>query len=439
LLKNRIIWIAVAVAVVVVVAILLSRCSASHAKSLYVTAPAKHADIRATIDETGTVNPVNEVNVGTQVSGTIEALYVDYNSKVHKNQILATIDPTLFQSSLGQAQANYQAAQASAGAAQTSIQQAAANVDTARANLDKAVAQASLTHLTVSRDRSLLAQGFIAQSQVDSDVTNATANDTAVEAARKQVAAAVAQYQGSTHSAAAAEAQAQAQRGQVESANYNLTRAIIRSPIDGIVVSRAISIGQTVAASFQTPTLFVIATTLKDMQIDASVDEADVGQLRVGQSARISVPAFPNVVFHGVVQQIRVNPNITNNVVTYDTIIALHDASARLMPGMTATIAIDVASRHNVLTVPAAALLYRPDSSATAPSQNAVAGAPGSSVTVWALRKGKPQAVTVTIGYSDNQNVEITAGAIHDGDKVIVANTGGSKAPARPGMFGGRG
>lgn len=420
-------------------ALLISRCSASHAKSSYITASAKYGDIRATINETGTVNPVNQVNVGTQVSGTIASLYVDYNSKVHKNQILATIDPTLFQASLNQAQANYQAAQASAGVAQSSIEQAAANVDTARANLDKAVAQANLTRLTVSRDRSLLGQGFISQSQVDSDVTNATANDTAVAAAKKQVAAAQAQYQGSTRQAAASEAQAQAQQGQVQSANYNLTRAVIRSPIDGIVVSRAISIGQTVAASFQTPTLFVIATTLKDMQIDASVDEADVGQLRVGQPARISVPAFPNVVFRGTVKQIRVNPIVTNNVVTYDTIIALHDASARLMPGMTATIGIDVAARHNVLTVPAAALLYRPDSSATPASTSAVAGAPGSSVTVWTLNRGKPQPITVTIGYSDNQNVEIISGNIHNGDKVIVANVGGSKAPARPGMFGGRG
>ena len=133
------------------------------------------------------------------------------------------------------------------------------------------------------------------------------------------------------------------------------------------------------------------------------------------------------------------NPIVTNNVVTYDAIIALHDASARLMPGMTATIAIDVAARHNVLTVPAAALLYRPDNSATAPSTSAVAGAPGSNVTLWALRRGKAQPVTVTIGYSDNQNVEVTSGDIHDGDKVIVASVGGGKAPARPGMFGGRG
>ena len=436
-MKNRLIW--VAAAVLLTSALLVSRCSGSHAKSSYVTAPAKHGDIRATVNETGTVNPVNEVNVGTQASGTISSTYVDYNSKVHKNQILATIDPTLFQASLNQAQANYQAAEANAGVAQSAIQQAAANVDTARANLEKAVAQANLSRLTVTRDRSLLGQGFISQSQVDSDVTNATANDTAVAAAKKQVAAAEAQYQGSTRQAAASEAQAQAQQGQVESASYNLTRAVIRSPIDGIVISRAISIGQTVAASFQTPTLFVIATTLKDMQIDASVDEADVGQLHVGQLARISVPAFPNVAFHGSVKQIRVNPIVTNNVVTYDTIIALHDTSARLMPGMTATVGIDVAARHNVLTVPAAALLYRPDSSATAASTSAVAGAPGSTVTVWALRRGKAQPVTVTIGYSDNQNVEITSGDIHNGDRVIVANVGGPKAPARPGMFGGRG
>jgi HlyD family secretion protein len=427
-----------AVAVLLIIGLVVSRCSSSHAKTSYVSAPAKYADIQALVNETGTVNPVNEVNVGTQVSGTIEALSVDYNSKVRKDQILAVIDPTLFAAALQQASANYEAAQATAGAALSSTQQAAANIATARANLDKAVAQANLSHLTVQRDHNLLSQGFIAQSLVDADVNTATANDTGVEAAKQQLAAAVAQYQGSTRQAAAAQAQAQAQHGQVQSANYNLTRAVIRSPIDGIVVSRNVSVGQTVAASFQTPTLFIIASTLKNMQIDASVDEADVGQLRVGQTAQVSVPAFPNVNFRGTVQQIRVNPIVSNNVVTYDAIISLHDESARLMPGMTATIAIDVAASHHVLTVPAAALLYRPDSSAASVA-NAVAGAPGSKVTIWVLHQGKAQPVNVIIGYSDSQNVQITSGDIHEGDKVVVASTGANKAPARPSMFGGRG
>ena len=437
--KRPIGWV-LAVVAVIIVAIALSRCGSSGAKSNYITAPAQYADIHATVNETGTVNPVDEVNVGTQVSGTISALYVDYNSKVRTNQILAVIDPTLFASALTQAQAGFAAAQANAAAAGSGVSQAAANVDSARASLDKAIAQAELTRLTVERDRTLLAQGYIAQSQMDADATAAKANDTAVAAARQQLAATVAQQQAAVQQAHAAQSQAQAANGQVQSADYNLTRAVIRSPIDGIVVSRNISVGQTVAASFQTPTLFVIATTLKNMQVDTSVDEADVGQLRVGQTARISVPAFPNVVFRGTVSQIRVNPIVTNNVVTYDAIITLHDESARLMPGMTATVAIDVASRQHVLTVPAGALLYRPSAGGGAtPASTSVGGAPGSIITLWVLRNGRPAPVSVTIGYSDNQNVEIRSGDIKEGDRVVLAAVGANQAAPRPGMFGGRG
>jgi HlyD family secretion protein len=437
MLRSRLLWALVALVIVILVVIVIVRLSSSHAAPAYVTAPAQYADIHASVNETGTVNPVNEVNVGTQVSGTIESLYVDYNSKVKKGQTLAVIDPTLFRAALAQANASYAAAQFNAAAASNSIDTAFANVDVAQANLAKAVAQASLSQLTVQRDKKLLAQGFIAQSQLDVDATTATADQTGVAAAKNQVAASLAQYKGSGGLAKAAQAQAVAANGQVQSADYNLTRAIIQSPIDGVVVSRNVSVGQTVAASFQTPTLFIIASNLNDMQVDASVDEADVGQLSVGQSAQISVPAYPNVVFPGTVEQIRVNPIVTNNVVTYDAVIKIHDASARLKPGMTANIIIDVATRKHVLTVPAAALLYRPQATATAPTAN-TGGAPGSSATLWVLKNNKPKPVTVTIGYNDNQNVEIRSVGINNGDRVVEARVASGQASARPGMFGGR-
>ncbi len=437
MLRNRVVWILAAVVIIAIAVLAIVRCSSSKGAPAFVTAPAQYADIRATVNETGTVNPVNEINVGTQVSGTIESLYVDYNSKVKKGQTLAVIDPTLFRAAVAQASAGYAAAQANAAAAANSIDTAFANLEAAQANLAKAVAQSKLSQLTLSRDKSLLAQGYISQSQLDLDATTATADQTAVAAAKNQVSANLAQYKGSGGLAKAAQAQTAAAQGQVQSATYNLTRAIIQSPIDGIVVSRNVSVGQTVAASFQTPTLFIIASNLNDMQVDASVDEADVGQLRVGQPAQISVPAYPNVVFPGTVQQIRVNPIITNNVVTYDAVIKIHDVSARLKPGMTANIIIDVATRTHVLTVPAAALLYRPQNAATAPTANA-GGAPGSTATIWVLKKNKPEPVNVTIGYSDNQNIEIRSGAIHEGDKVVEARVASGQASARPGMFGGR-
>jgi HlyD family secretion protein len=436
MLRKRLPLILVSLVILIVVILTISRCSSSHDTPAYVTAPAQYANISATVNETGTVNPVTEVDVGTQVSGTIDNLYVDYNSKVKKDQILATINPTLFSAALTQANATYEANVASAAAAQGTEEQDLANVESAKANLDKAVATANLAHITVTRDKELLGQGYIPQSQMDSDTSSAQADDADVAAGQHAVNAAVAQYQASGGQVKAAQAQAQAQKGQVESASYNVTNSIIRSPIDGIVVSRNVSIGQTVAASFQTPTLFVIASNLNDMQVDASVDEADVGQLRVGQAAQITVPAYPNVIFPGTVKQIRVNPIVTNNVVTYDTVIAIHDESSRLIPGMTANITIDVATRTNVLSVPAAALLYRPQNATTAVTN--AGGAPGSTVTLWVLRNKKATPVNVIIGYSDNQNVEIRSGDIHPGDRVIEARLASGQATARPGMFGGR-
>ena len=436
-MKGRLGWIAAAIVIAVVIIISVTRCSSSHKKSPYLTVAAQYADIRATINETGTVNPVNEVNVGTQVSGTIQQLYVDYNSKVKKGQVLAVINPTLFSAALMQASATYRADQATASAAASTIQQDLANIQAAQANLTKTHANAKLSQATIERDRQLLNQGFISQSQMDADTAAANSNYADVTAAQHAVSAALAQYHAATSQAAAAQAQAQAQRGQVASANYNLTNAIIRSPIDGIVVSRAVSVGQTVAASFQTPTLFVIASNLNDMQVDASVDEADVGQLRLGQPAQVSVPAYPNVFFPGTVRQLRVNPIVTNNVVTYDAVISIHDESARLIPGMTANITIDVATRTHVLTVPTAALLYRPQNAGSPTGATNTGGAPGSTVTLWILRRNKAVPESVVIGFSDNQNVEIRSGNVHAGDQVIEARVASGRPSARPNMFGG--
>ena len=406
----------------------------------YLSAPVTRADIAATIQETGTVNPVNEVQVGTQVSGTIASLTVDYNSIVKKGQVLASLDPTSFQASETQAQASVASAQANAAATQATVAQMAASVQSAEANLSKAQAQQRLTQTTLSRDHSLIAQGYIAPSQLDTDAAAARSAQADVHASTMAVAAARAQENASTHQAVASAAQISSAEGQLQQANYNLQRATITSPIDGIVVSRNVSIGQTVAASFQTPTLFVIASTLKDMQVDVSVSEADVGELRVGQSASITVPAYPNTTFQGTVQQVRVNPTTIQNVVTYDTVVAIHDESARLKPGMTANVTINVAKRNHVLTVPIAALLYRPQTRAGAAGASAggppgggggsvmagvatpapVAGAPGSRVVIYALRQKQPQPVQIVIGMSDGQNFEIRSGDVHEGERVII-------------------
>lgn len=454
----------------------------------YITRPVGYADIAASVNETGTVNPVNPpgtVQIGTQVSGTINAIYVDYNSKVTKGEVLATLDPTMFQATVDQDRANLLAAQATAAAADSTVQQQQAAMQAAQATLsqDQATLRAdlaavkgsqatlALANVTVSRDRQLLQQGFIPQNQLDADAT-AVQTDTAnlssvqetaaaaqalVNAATSQLRSAQAVLQTATVQAVAAHRQATASAAVLQQAEYNLSQTVIKSPIEGIVLARNISVGQTVAASLQTPTLFTLAQNLTDMQVDTSVDEADVGPVQAGQTAQISVTAFPNVTFTGVVHEVQLNPTIVSNVVTYDAVVFVHDPQARLKPGMTAQVTIDVLTRTHVLSVPISTLLYRPLAPGAAPSAAPgggfvpggagpggpggppggpgapgagagaapVAGAPGSRVTVWVLRAGRPVAVPIVIGYSDGQNVEIRSGNLHQGDQIIIAQVRG--------------
>jgi HlyD family secretion protein len=254
----------------------------------YVTHPVGYVDIAATVNETGTLNPANTVSVGSEVSGTIKTLEVDFNSRVRKGQIMVTLDPTTFQAAVDSAQANLQLAQA--------------NLNSAQVNVGKMKALSDMANLTAQRDETLLKQNLIDQSQMDTD------NTAAVTAAQDYLAA-----QAGVH---VAEAQVAVAQGQLEQAQFNLSKTVIRSPIDGIVMARNVSVGQTVAASLETPTLFTLATNLTEMQVDTSVDEADAGSVREGASARFTVTAYPNEVFMGTVRQVRINPTVTQNVVT---------------------------------------------------------------------------------------------------------------------------
>ena len=437
----------------------------------YVTAPATYQNISSTVEETGTVNPVNEVDVGTQVSGTIATLAVDFNSIVHKGQVLAMLDPTPLEAASLQAHENAAATQSTAAAAQSTAAQSSAAEQSARANVAKAAAALKLAQSTLGRDRQLLARGYISQSQMDTDAATESADEADLKAAQASIATASYQHDANLAQAQAAQAQSDASQGQVQQADYNLARAVITSPIDGIVVARDVSVGQTVAASFQTPTLFVIASSLRDMQVDTSVSEADVGQLRDGATARITVPAYPNTIFNGTVTQVRVNPTTVQNVVTYDAIVAVHDASARLKPGMTADVVIAVQTRNHVLAIPAAALLFKPagesgrggfggpsgggqgqaGSSGPATGQpqggqgqtngqangggqsggfggqgqgqgsgGAVAGAPGSHASLYVLRGDQAVRIRVTLGVNDGRFYEVSKSDLRPGDRVIV-------------------
>jgi HlyD family secretion protein len=400
-----------AVVVVALGAFFLLRPLFSRADGVnYATKPVAYADIVATVNETGIVNPVTQVMVGSEVSGTIRALNVDFNSKVHKGQVLANLDPTTYQAAVDSAKA--------------SIMLAQANADSAVVNVGKMKAELDLKNLTAQRDEPLMQQGLINQNQMDTDTT-------AGESAQQDYLAAQAQVR-------VAQAQIGIVKGQLAQAQYNLSKTVILSPFDGVVMARNVSIGQTVAASLQTPTLFTLATNLTDMQVDTSVDEADVGTLRQGESAEITVTAFPNVVFSGTVLQVRINPTTVQNVVTYDAVVQVHDTSGRLLPGMTAQVTIQVAKKTHVLAVPIAAVLYRPlaapgagGAGSGAPAGPQVAGAAGSKVAIWKLVAGKPTPLQVVIGLSDGKNLEITSSGVIEGDQIIVAQRRGGGTNAR--------
>jgi HlyD family secretion protein len=365
------------------------------------------------------VNPVNTVTVGSEVSGTIRTLGVDYNSRVRKGQIMATLDPTTYQAAVDSAQA--------------SLRLAEANLNSAQVNVGKMKALSDMANLTVQRDEPLLKQGLINQNQMDTD------NTAAVGATQDYLAS-----QAAVH---VAEAQVGVAQAQLAEAKYNLSKTVIESPMDGIVMARNVSVGQTVAASLQTPTLFSLATNLTDMQVDTSVDEADAGSVREKAAARFTVTAYGNEEFAGTVQQVRISPIVTQNVVTYDAVVAVHDTSGRLLPGMTAQVTIDVGKQTNVLSVPIAAVLYRPlqqsgastggfaggggfgagvvQTSGGAPAGQTVAGAPGSQVTVWVLANGRPTPRQVVIGLTDGKNIEIRSGDLQEGDLVILGQRRG--------------
>jgi HlyD family secretion protein len=273
------------------------------------------------------------VQVGSQVSGTISRLYADFNSRVKKGQVVAQIDPSLFQGTLLQAKAD--------------LANAKANQVASQANLEKAQATAVQTRADYERTAGLAKEGVMSQQQLDLAKANADTSDAAVAAAKAAVVQAVAQVQQ--------------KQAAVTVAQTNLDYTTIHAPIDGTVIARSVDVGQTVAASLQAPTLFTIAQDLTKMQVYASTDESDVGMIHTGQVATFKVDAFPKDTFSGTVSQVRLNATTVQNVVTYNTIIDFDNPGMKLFPGMTAYITIPVADAQKVLRVPNGALRYKPD------------------------------------------------------------------------------
>ena len=285
------------------------------------------------VEATGTINAVTTVQVGSQVSGTISKLYVDFNSHVRKGQLIAQIDPPLFEGALSQAKAD--------------LENAKANLAVAIANTAKARASDVQTKTDYERNLGLSKQGVISQQSLDMAKANA-------ESAAAQVSAALAQE-------SQARAQVEQKQGAVQVAETNLDYTTIHAPIDGTVVARNVDVGQTVAASLQAPTLFTIAQDLTKMQVYAKTDESDVGQIRSGQKVTFKVDAYPRETFTGTVSQVRMNSTVVQNVVTYDTIVDFDNPELKLFPGMTAYVSIPVATATSITKVPNGALRYKPD------------------------------------------------------------------------------
>jgi HlyD family secretion protein len=341
----------------------------------YLTARVERGRITTTVNATGTLNAVITVQVGSQVSGTIQKLFVDYNSPVKEGQIIAQIDPASFEARVSQARANVASAGAAVQVARANVDNSKATIETARANIESAKANVERAKVgltdarrTLERNKQLIRQALIAQSELD---VAQTAYDSAVSQLRQaesQQDAAVGQLKSTTAQARLAEAQYAAALAQVEqakaalqAAELDLQHTTIRAPVNGIVVSRNVDVGQTVAASLQAPTLFLIAQDLTQMQVDTNVSEADIGRITVGQSATFTVDAFPNTPFTGKVVQVRNAPITVQNVVTYDAVVQVANPEMKLKPGMTANVSFLIAERPRALKVPNAALRFQPD------------------------------------------------------------------------------
>lgn len=344
----------------------------------YQTAKAEVGDIQQVAQANGTLNPVSVINIGTQISGVVKTVKADFNELVDEGQILAELDTRLLDAALAQS----------------------------RAQLKKAQASALLARLTYDRRKSIV------------DAGGASKND--VDTAAQQVAS--------------TEADAAIAAASVKRDETNLGFAIIRAPVAGVVLSRDVDVGQTVAASFQTPTLFKISPNLRSMQIDTNLSEADVGTIKQGQTATFTVDAFPGKTYSGRIRQVRLNPTTVQNVVTYNAVIDVDNPGFELLPGMTAFARVRVGEALQVLRVPNAALRFRPkeagDGARGERSKEQPKPANGAR-TVHVLRAGKPTRVVVTTGLTDGRFTEITAGDLKAGDEVIVGEDGA--AGARPG------
>ena len=441
----------------------------THPGDKYRTSKVERGDITAYVAATGTLNPVIMVQVGTQVSGTIEKLFADFNSTVVPGQHLAQLDQASFRAKVVQAEANLDTARAEVKNALANVHNMRASIETARADMGSRAAQLEKARVMIvdtkrilERQRALFERSLLPRSEVE---TAQTAHDTAVaqynasqadrESAEAKLHAARAQLGAAEAQVEKAQAQVHQAQAALDQAQVDLDRTLIRSPVTGTVISRSVDVGQTVAASLQAPTLFTIAQDLTKMQVDTNVSEADIGQVVVGQQATFTVDAYPGQIMRGTVREIRSAPIIVQNVVNYNAVVAVDNPDLKLRPGMTATVSILVAQRENVLKIPKPALRFQPqltpkerEQFVTAFQQHQAMHTPGSTGAtlrrawqntpkVWTLTpEGTLSPITVRLGINDDQFSELQDGDLQEGQELIIGlneKDGRGASGARPG------
>ena len=415
----------------------------------YRTVPVQRGDVVYSVSATGTPNAVVTVQVGSQVSGNILALYADFNTRVKKGQVVARIDPQIFQARVDQARATLNAQQAAVVNAGAQIEKsrydvagAMAAVANAKANVVKAQSAVNDAKTKLDRRIALVNDGILAKE--DGETAQATYDQAAalLDAAKAEQAAADQNVTSAQAQVRVAQTQLESAQAQVKEAQAALVQAqtdldhtSITAPVDGVVVARHVDVGQTVAASLQAPDLFEIAEDLSNMQVDTNVSEADVGRVQAGMPATFTVDAYPGKVFQGSVTSIRKAPINVQNVVTYDVVIAVPNPDLKLFPGMTANVKILVDKHAGVLRIPNSALRYRP-----AEVNDKGRKAQAARQVVWVLdNNNQPNAVPVTLGLTDGVYTEVAGGDLKEGDRVVIASFGkkDTAATANNSPFGG--
>ncbi|MBQ2644093.1 efflux RND transporter periplasmic adaptor subunit [bacterium] len=335
---------------------------------MYKNSRSYKTQLKSTVEASGTVNPVQSVNIGSQVSGRIYKIYVDYNSQVKKGQLLAEIDPSLFQAS---------------------VDKARADLSNAQSNYNKVAAQVNYKKANYERYNRLLEKHFVSKDETELAYSNYIASKAELSA-----------MQASINQA----------KANLDTAETNLNYTKIISPVNGVVVSRAVDVGQTVAASFQTPELFVVAEDLTKMQIEVSVSEADIGKIKEGQNAQYTLDGYPDENFEGIVSQVRINPTTVSNVTTYTVVVSVNNDEQILKPGMNANVTIITQDKQDTLCVPTLALKYLPSNVTERYQEQGV----------WVMNGKKLERISVKTGLRDGDYTEVESDKLKEGMKVLM-------------------